>query len=146
MSPENERLRLVAPCGIDCGLCELHMCKDNPRLLDHLLSRGIANERLPCAGCRSIEGACPVIGSTCETYVCVRGKGVEFCYQCGDFPCSKLAPSSDRANVLPHNMKTFNLCSIKRMGVEGFVQESVLIKQRYYEGKMEIGKGPKLAG
>ena len=41
-------------------------------------------------------------------------------------------------------MKTFNLCTIKRAGVESFVQESLLIKRTYYEGKMEIGKGPKL--
>ena len=142
----SERLSLAAPCGIDCGICELNMCRDNPGLMDRLLSRGIPRERLPCAGCRRIEGNCPVIGSTCATYTCVRQKGVHFCYQCDDFPCSKLGPASDRANVLPHNMKMFNLCTIKRVGVEGFVKESLLIKQRYYEGKMEIGKGPQLTG
>jgi Protein of unknown function (DUF3795) len=142
--PSPERLLLVAPCGIDCGICELNMCKDDPRLMAHLVSRGIPGEKLPCAGCRSVRGNCPVIGSTCETYLCVGRKGVEFCHECSDFPCSKLEPAADRASVLPHNMKTFNLCTIKRRGVEGFVQESLLIKQKYYEGKMEIGKGPAL--
>jgi hypothetical protein len=141
-----ERLSLAAPCGIDCGVCELNACADNPRLLDHLVSRGIPREKLPCPGCRSIEGNCPVIANTCETYLCVRRKGVEFCSECGDFPCAKLCPASDRANVLPHNMKVFNLCTIKRVGVESFVQRSMHIKRTYYEGKMEIGKGPQLAG
>jgi hypothetical protein len=140
----NERLRLVAPCGIDCGVCELNMSRDNPRLTEYLVSRGIPREKLPCQGCRGVEGNCPVLGGKCDTYACASERGVQFCYECGDFPCSKLSPAADRADVLPHNMKTFNLCTIKRSGLEGFVGQSMLIKQRYYQGKMEIGRGPKL--
>jgi Protein of unknown function (DUF3795) len=142
----NDRLSLAAPCGIDCGICELHTCKDDPRLMDHLLTRGIPKEKLPCAGCRSIEGNCPVIGVTCETYTCVRRNGVQFCFECAGFPCSRLGPAADRAEVLPHNMKVFNLCTIQRMGVESFIQGSTLIKRRYFSGKMEIGKGPQVTG
>jgi hypothetical protein len=140
-----ERLGLVAPCGIDCGVCELNTCKDNPRLTDLLVSRGIPREKLPCSGCRSMEGRCPVISGTCETYACVSERKLEFCFECGDFPCSRLSPAADRADVLPHNMKVFNLSTIRRLGVEGFVNESAAIKRRYYEGKMEVGRGPRLA-
>lgn len=140
----NKRLNLVAPCGIDCGTCELYMCKDNPQLLEYLVSREISEEKLPCAGCRNIEGNCPVIPCKCETYACVKDKNVDFCFDCNDFPCSKLGPSADKANILPHNMKVFNLCTIKRMGVENFTRESSVIKQRYYKGKMEVGKGPQI--
>jgi len=120
------------------------MCKDDPGLMERLLSRGIPRERLPCPGCRSVSGACPVISARCETWSCVNDKKVEYCFQCGDFPCPKLNPSSDRAAVLPHNVKVFNLCTIKRTGAEGFVRESSLIQKRYFQGKMEIGKGPRL--
>jgi hypothetical protein len=137
-----ERLTLVAPCGIDCGTCELNMCKDNPQLLDVLVSKGIPKEKIPCNGCRSIQGDCPVIKDKCETYKCVTQKNVEFCFECDEFPCVKLQPSADRANILPHNMKVFNLCTIKREGVENFVLKSTEIKQRYYAGKMEVGNGP----
>lgn len=139
-----ERLGMVAPCGIDCGICELAVCRDNPRMMEVLVSHGIPREKLPCAGCRSVQGGCPVIGGICETYRCVTEKNVEFCHQCADFPCSKLSPASDRANVLPHNMKVFNLCAIQRRGVEAFVSDSAAIMQTYYKGKMEIGKGPRL--
>ena len=140
----NQRNDLVAPCGIDCGTCELYLCKDNGKLLEYLLSKGIPSDKLPCAGCRANQGNCPVIGNQCATYACVVGKEVNFCFQCNEFPCSKLNPSADRAGVLPHNMKVFNLCSIQRKGVEGFIEISTEIKGRYYKGTMEIGKGPRI--
>ena len=138
-----ERIKLVAPCGIDCGTCELYMSKDNEQLYTYLISRGIPEDKIPCAGCRNIEGYCPVIGEKCETYKCVENKGVKFCYECDDFPCLKLLPSADRADVLPHNTKMFNLCTIKKIGKEKFVKESLHIKNLYYKGKIEIGKGPR---
>jgi hypothetical protein len=139
-----ERLHAVAPCGIDCGICELYLCKDNQQLIDYLVSKGVPKEKLPCAGCQEIKGFCPVIGGQCTTYACVMEKNVDFCFECCDFPCSKLHPSADRAGTLPHNLKVFNLCTIRREGVEGFIALSDEIKKKYFKGKMEIGKGPKL--
>jgi hypothetical protein len=139
-----ERLRMVASCGIDCGNCSLSMCKDDPSMIDRLVARGIPRDKLPCKGCRNIGGDCPVISGKCETYACVRQKTVDFCYECADFPCSKLCPSSQRADVLPHNLKVFNLCTIQRMGVEGFAKVSGDLERLYFKGHMEIGKGPQL--
>ena len=140
----SDRLSLVAPCGIDCGICELYTCRENARLFSALTARGIPQEKIPCDGCRAIGGNCPVIPEECETYHCVQEKKVEFCYECSDFPCEKLHPSSKRADVLPHNMKVYNLCTIKRVGVEDFVAKSSEFKKRYYAGIMEIGKGPQI--
>ncbi|HVO39350.1 MAG TPA: DUF3795 domain-containing protein [Spirochaetia bacterium] len=141
---QKERLGMVAPCGIDCGICELVKCADNPQMMEALVAHRIPREKLPCAGCRGMKGKCPVIPGTCETWRCVTEKKVEFCHQCADFPCSRLSPASDRANVLPHNMKVFNLCAIRRLGVEGFVGQSAVLMQTYYRGKIEVGKGPRL--
>ncbi len=138
----NERMNLVAPCGIDCGVCELFICRDNSLLYSDLLSKGIPEDKIPCDGCRIVRGMCPVIEGKCDTFVCRTEKSVDFCYDCGEFPCSKLNPSADRADVLPHNLKVFNLCTIKCKGIDKFVEESPAIKQRYYKGKMSIGKGP----
>ncbi len=143
-SSTNERESKVAPCGIDCGNCELFLSRDNAGLMNYLLSRGIPQEKLPCDGCRAIEGACPVIGGICETYRCVGSHAVEFCFECGEYPCSKLQPASDRADVLPHNLKVFNLSYIERFGVAAFVKESAAIKERYYKGKMRVGEGPQV--
>ena len=139
-----ERAALVAPCGIDCGVCELYSCRNDARLFSALTLRGIPEDKIPCDGCRAVEGHCPVIKEQCETYTCAVEKKVEYCYECREFPCAKLQPSSKRADVLPHNMKVFNLCTMKRDGVEGFVNQSLTIKRRYYAGIMEIGKGPQV--
>ena len=141
---QSERTTLVAPCGIDCGICELYTCRSNVRLFSALTLRGIPGEKIPCEGCRSIAGNCPVMSEQCETYKCTQEKKVEFCYECSDFPCEKLQPASKRADALPHNMKVYNLCTIRRDGVERFTEKSAEIKQRYFAGIMEIGKGPQL--
>ncbi|MBN1984112.1 MAG: DUF3795 domain-containing protein [Chitinivibrionales bacterium] len=139
-----ERNSLVAACGIDCGVCELYLCKDNTQLFSFLVSKGIPKEKIPCKGCRIIDGNCPVHTDTCETYSCVQQKKHDYCYECTDFPCSKLVPAADRADVLPHNLKVFNLTTIKRDGVENFCKKSMEIKTKYYKGKMVIGSGPQL--
>ena len=141
---ENARTKMIAPCGIDCGVCELHIFGSNPEFVEKMVQRGIPREKLPCNGCRNIEGACPVIPAKCKTYTCVQNKKVEFCSECSDFPCNMLHPSSDRADVLPHNLKVFNLCTIRRIGAEEFVKMSMDVKKRYYQGKMSVGAGPQI--
>ncbi len=135
---------MVAPCGIDCSQCECHIAKDNPSLLDYLVSVGIPKGRLPCGGCREVKGACPVLPAVCDTYRCITEQGLSFCYECRDFPCSRLNPAADRAEQLPHNTKVFNLCYIQRQGLAKFMEHSADIKQRYFKGKMAIGRGPQL--
>jgi len=112
--------------------------------MDYLLVKGIPKEKLPCDGCRSINGNCPVIPCQCDTFKCAETNKVDFCFECDEFPCSKLAPAVDRADTLPHNIKLFNLCMIKKSGLEDFIKKSLEIKQTYYKGKMEVGKGPNL--
>jgi hypothetical protein len=141
---EIDRTAMVAPCGIDCGDCGANQVKDNPAHMDRLIAVGFKKEGLPCAGCRPLKGKCAVIGSTCETYACIERRGFAFCFECPEFPCPKLNPASDRANVLPHNTKVFNLCFIQRQGLEKFLEMAPEIKRRYYSGKMEIGRGPQL--
>lgn len=107
-------LRRVSRCGrYDCSLCEYHtgvIAEAAARLLDltegHRSMRLIAESsavydfgeyvkalrwlasRVPCRGCRSGGGwswwlDCPVRDCTAE-------RKVDFCYQCGEFPCGRL--------------------------------------------------------
>lgn len=140
----NERLSMVAPCGIDCGICELYLCKDDQNLYNYLLQLGIPEEKLPCPGCRAIEGNCPVKPTVCDTWTCVKENELEFCSACTDFPCNRLQPCADRADVLPHNLKVFNLCLINQIGLKAFTERSAEIKLKYYKGKIAVGNGPQL--
>jgi hypothetical protein len=139
-----ERLDMVAPCGMDCGICEMHTCEENSPLYDRLIERGIPKESIPCKGCRTIKGMCPVIKEKCKTFMCYSGRNINFCYECDEFPCRKLHPAADRAEILPHNLKIFNLCTIKNSGIEEFLDRSTEIKLRYFKGKIQVGDGPQM--
>jgi hypothetical protein len=135
---------LVAACGIHCGECELYRAKEEPKIKEYLLARGFAAEKIPCPGCRAITGHCPVIPAVCATYTCINGRGHRFCYECSDFPCPRLNPAADRANILPHNLKVFNLSYIQNHGLDKFLSASSSFRSLYYQGKMAIGSGPQL--
>ncbi len=139
----NDDITLVAPCGIHCGSCPMYKVKDDPSLREVLVKKVNWNG-VPCTGCRPGKGKNQFIEGTCETYACISKRGHDFCFECGDFPCAKLNPASDRAEVLPHNIKLFALCTIKQHGVAKFLEKEPEIKLRYFRGKMVIGKGPQV--
>lgn len=140
----NERLSMVAPCGIDCGICELHLVRETDELFQSLVQKGIPGEKLPCPGCRAADGNCPLKPNGCATWNCVKENELEFCSGCTDFPCNHLHPAADRADVLPHNLKVFNLCLINQIGLKAFIKQSAEIKKRYFCGKMQVGNGPQI--
>ncbi len=140
----NQELRLVSPCGIYCAECACYKVKDNPELLKPLATNGITEDLLPCPGCRAVDGNCLHLESRCENYICAKEHGVDMCFECMDFPCIKLLPAADRAHVLPHNMKMFSQCYIKRFGIQAWIEKLPEIRQRYYTGKISYGKGPLL--
>lgn len=140
---QSQDVSLIAPCGINCGSCPMYLVKDDPALGESLKKR-INWNSVPCPSCRSGKGKNQFIEGTCPTFACSVSKGVAFCYECKEFPCTKLNPASDRADVLPHNLKVFNLSFIKQHGASKFLEKEPEIKARYYRGKMVIGKGPQM--
>ncbi len=157
-----EEYNLVAPCGLHCGRCVSYRARDDPAIMEFLVSLGFNRDKLPCQGCRQIEGKCLSVGLTketwpngpitgqCETYTCLVEHGVDFCFECGEFPCVRLNPCADMSDVAPQNMKVFNLCYIKHHGLNEFLKKDSekefpgLFYQRYYFGKMATGKGPQI--
>jgi hypothetical protein len=133
-----EERELIAPCGLYCGACSVHRARTDISLAEKLAKRlGMAAKDVACSGCRSQKGLVSVIGPpACETYeCCVEKKGLEFCYQCHDFPCLKLAPCADRATEIPHNTKIYRLLLQQKMGPERLIAESENISRLYYQGK-----------
>ncbi len=116
---------LAAPCGLYCGLCSEYKAK-------------------ACPGCRKVEGNCTEIDGICETYICVYKYEIDFCFECSEFPCENLHPAADMASILPHNIKVFNLCYIKEHGLSKWLEKAFEIRQKYFHGKMIIGKGPQM--
>ncbi len=134
---------LTAPCGLDCFNCELFEDNLTNKLAEVIHKKfGVSKQEIPCKGCRQQDGKhfhLPPDG--CATLDCVKNKGVEFCFECDDFPCPFLAPLADGSTVYPHNMKVYNLCRIKKVGLDQWVEEAERIRERYFKGKFVVGKG-----
>lgn len=142
-----DKRKLTAPCGIDCFNCEVYEGNITEKMQNYLAGLLKKNpEEIPCKGCRAEEGCISVIAPVeCKTYPCVMEKGVEFCFECDEFPCTKLQPAKEGAEKFPHNFKLFNLCRMKTVGFEKWAEEeSLSIRKRYFMGKFIPGTGPVL--
>jgi len=73
-------------CGIVCDSCDWFTGEKQPR----------------CPGCETVEGK-PFWGD-CETYACVKERGVDHCGKCGVFPCdgfmSRYDPREGQENAV----------------------------------------------
>ncbi len=89
-----------------CGTCPAYKVKDDPSLRQVLIKKTKWNGA-PCPGCRPAKGKNQFVEGTCVTYACATERGLDFCFECLEFRCVKFNPTAD---VLPHNLKIFNLC------------------------------------
>jgi hypothetical protein len=135
--------KLTAPCGKDCFNCPLYTGEENMENRKRFFeSRNIPLDKFQCRGCRANNGHCDgltILGidPECKTFQCVQQKKVEFCYECNEFPCFRLQPVANRSDRVPHALKIYNLCMIKRLGVEKWAKEhSKQIFSSYYTRKL----------
>lgn len=136
--------KIVAPCGIDCFNCEVFEDNITAEMQNRLsVLTKIPAEKLSCPGC--VNGnLCLFLkfqGKSCETLNCVNEKKVDFCFECDDFPCRLLMPLANGAEKYPHNLKLFNLCTIKKMGMDAWIDQVKDIRHTYFNKQIEIGKG-----
>jgi len=102
---------------------------------------GIPFEQAVCKGCREEAGKPDFLNWTepCNVYRCITKRNLDFCYQCSDFPCDNLHPYADRASEVPHNTKVFNLCLIKKMGLESWAKTKAKdVKHTYFKEKFRL--------
>ena len=136
---------LTAPCGLDCFNCpsyESNITEEYKKKAAEYLK--IPVEDTPCKGCRDEDGHCMYgPNQQCATWNCAQRKKISYCYECADFPCGLLMPTAKGASY-PHNMKVYNLCRMKLIGLDGWIEESADIRKRYYNGNFLVGQGPVL--
>jgi len=120
--------QMTAPCGLDCFNCHFFLAHENKeamRTVERLAKEhDIPIEIMLCKGCRDHNGRIPlqkhVFGEAhrCAAYECSRERQLKFCGDCEEFPCDTLHPYADMADQIPHNIKVFNLCLIKKLGLQ----------------------------
>lgn len=133
---------MTAPCGLDCFNCPVYLAKDNEKLRKTIAEKsGIPADKAYCEGCRNHNGTIPFLSMTepCNVYKCITAKNINFCSECADFPCDHLHPYADMASAVPHNTKVFNLCLIKKMGLEKWAEKKAgEVKSTYFKGKFKL--------
>ena len=98
---------MIAPCGMNCGLCIGHQ-----------------REKRQCPGCR-IESANKRKSCTkCSIVQCDKRKGKEadFCYVCDGFPCTRLKILDERYRTNYNMSMIENLEHINKQGIDAFVK------------------------
>ena len=132
----------TAPCGLDCFNCPMYLAGEDKELRTKISKdEGIPFERAFCLGCRNEKGTIAFQNRTepCNVYKCTEKKGILFCSDCSDFPCDHLHPYADRASRVPHNTKVFNLCLIKKMGLESWAEtKAKSVKDTYFKGQWKL--------
>jgi hypothetical protein len=135
-----EKLMLVTPCGYCCLSCPAYIdsqCTDELAIQKEAARANLPVEKLKgdCTGCRQNQGK-PHGDVLCQTYdCCVNKRGLDFCYQCEDFPCLKLAPISAGAEVRRHNTKIYNLLMLKKLGLDEYIRQSGEISLQWVRGR-----------
>ena len=150
MDYEHIKLRL-APCGLHCGKCftfiDGDISKLSTRLKESLGNFDVYAERFvdllnepvfnkysdfkellnyfssaKCGGCR--QEKCKILKS-CQVRHCHEKKGVDFCFQCSDFPCENTGFDKH----LHERSVNINI-RMKEIGVEKYYDE-IKDKSRY---------------
>ncbi len=137
-----DKKALTAPCGLDCFNCELfekNLTDDFAELIHE--KYGVPKEEIACKGCKGQDGEHFHIPEGCATLNCAKDKEIALCCDCTEFPCALLAPTADGAETYPHNIKLYNLCRIKAIGIDKWIEESAQIRKKYFTGKFVVGKG-----
>jgi len=135
--------QMTAPCGLDCFNCHFFLAHEDQKAMNTVekLSEelNIPVEIMLCRGCRNHNGQIllqkHIFGKAhrCAAYECSNKKDAHFCCDCDEFPCENLHPYADRATELPHNIKVFNLCLIKKMGLEKWaIKNAAEVRRKYF--------------
>ncbi|MGA2331909.1 MAG: DUF3795 domain-containing protein [Syntrophales bacterium] len=134
--------QMTAPCGLDCFNCPAYLANEDMSLRTKISEkRNLSVEKARCAGCRNEQGTISFQGDTkpCAVFRCTNEKGIAHCYECAEFPCDHLHPYADQASFRPHNTKIFNLCLIKKMGLEQWAKNKAAnVKETYFSGKIRV--------
>ena len=108
----NRELRyadMIAPCGMNCGICIGHL-----------------REKSPCGGCfRKDDENKPLNCRSCSIANCEFLARTEsgFCYDCVKYPCTRLKRLDKRYRTKYGMSMIENLAFIRESGLEEFIKK-----------------------
>ena len=91
---------LFSLCGLNCGLCSMHL--DNY-----------------CPGCGGGAGNQPCAIARCSQ----RQGGIEYCYLCNEYPCEKYDGIDEFDSFITHRNQLINFAKVNKAGMEAYQSE-----------------------
>ena len=107
MEYKNRAYPKFAACGLNCGLCPNY----------HIHTNG----QFKCPGCGG-EGF-SAQHPACGILSCCERKGIEFCSDCGKFPCEKYNSWGDYDSFITHRNHVADMEKAKRIGIDAYFAE-----------------------
>lgn len=100
-------IQLIAPCGMNCGVCIAYL-----------------RDKKPCSGCRTNSINKPNHCINCRIVHCkyLAETKSGFCFDCIKFPCSRMKQLDARYRKNYHTSLIENLNQIKTKGIEVFLE------------------------
>lgn len=140
----DEVLKHLAPCGLDCVRCADYEHGEIKQLSTKLL-QALSNNygrvakmksdkkpayqnyscfeeilisfsRASCSGCRGDNILCPI---ECTAKNCYKDKGIDFCFQCNEYPCDRQFSGGLRDRWMKINNR------MKEIGVVEYYYEQI---------------------
>ena len=105
---DRDRTALVAPCGMNCGLCHAFL-----------------RTRKACPGCRGDDSVKPKTLVACRIKNCERRirEGANNCSGCSSFPCDLLIHLDMRYRANYGMSMIENLKTIRASGMQSFIRD-----------------------
>ena len=97
---------MLAPCGMTCAVCYVHL-----------------KEKKPCLGCRGQDTSKPEHCRKCKIKDCASSQRIDFCFDCPSFPCVTIK-RLDKSYRQRYQVSLIdNGIRIKTVGAEGHLLE-----------------------
>jgi hypothetical protein len=112
MSTDKLTAELIAPCGMNCGICKSYLA----------YSRGVAKKKgevSHCNGCLARNKNCAFVKKRCEK---LRKNQIRFCFECADMPCKNLAQLDEHYHARYSMSMIENQKEIKEKGMDEFLK------------------------
>lgn len=108
----NMRIELIAPCGMNCGICIAYL-----------------REKNKCPGCKGGDLNKPITRTSCKIKNCpvFLKSDSKFCFQCETFfPCDNLNRLDNRYRTRYNMSMIENLGNIKKFGIRKFLKNETV--------------------
>ena len=109
--------QLFSLCGLNCGLCPMHIG-------GHCGGCGFGNQSCPIAKCSLVQ------------------KGVEYCFQCARYPCDRYANTDEYDSFITHQRQMADMEKVQRIGMDAYNTEQTKkiellshLQEQYNDGR-----------